>query len=206
MTVPASFPALRRLSQRRTTPDPSRCELCGSVLGGDHAHLVEPPTAKLVCACPACALLFPARPGVRFKRVPRDVFELPEFDATGLSMPIGLAFFFRSSVDGKMTALYPSPAGPTPASVDEEAWRAVLDHAPELSRMEADVQALLVHRLGGARDTFLLPIDLCYELVGRLRLQWRGISGGEEVRVELIAFFKRLRERSTPLRKDLPHA
>jgi hypothetical protein len=136
---------------------------------------------------------------------------MPGFDPadtlwSGLAVPIGLAFFFRSSAEDKMVAVYPSPAGPTPASVDAGAWQRVLDQNPALALMESDVQALLVHRIDGARDAFIVPMDLCYELVGRLRLKWRGISGGEAVRSELAQYFRLMRERAAPFRKEAPHA
>jgi hypothetical protein len=43
--------------------------------------------------------------------------------------------------------------------------------------MEADVEALLVNRVDGAREYFLAPIDACFELVGTIRVPWRGLSG-----------------------------
>ena len=48
-----------------------------------------------------------------------------------------------------------------------------------------DVEALLDPSRGPRRDEFschLVPIDACYELVGRLRLLWRGFDGGPEAR------------------------
>ena len=52
--------------------------------------------------------------------------------------------------------------------------------------MEADVEALLVNRLGarrGSRRTSIscVPIDQCFKLVGLVRTHWRGLSGGEEL-------------------------
>jgi len=199
MIGPAPFSILRRFSSGRSAPAASRCDLCGTAIGKEHPHLVKPEGGTVVCSCPACALLFPGRPGARFKRVPSDVVEVrSREDAwSGLAVPIGLAFFVRSSAEGRVVGFYPSPAGPTPAPVDPEAWRRLVDEVPEVSRMEDDVQALLVHRLDGARDTFIVPIDRCFDLVGRLRLKWRGISGGEEARSELVGFFRKLREGGT---------
>ncbi len=34
-----------------------------------------------------------------------------------------------------------------------------------------------------------MPIDACYELVGRLRRLWKGFDGGSEVHRALDAFF-----------------
>jgi hypothetical protein len=47
-----------------------------------------------------------------------------------------------------------------------------------------------------ATECFLVPIDACYELVGRVRMHWRGFQGGQEVWREIDGFFDRLRERS----------
>ena len=57
---------------------------------------------------------------------------------------------------------------------------------PLLAEMEPDVEALLVNRVGHARgfaapEYYVLPIDECYKLVGLIRANWRGLSGGTEV-------------------------
>jgi hypothetical protein len=57
------------------------------------------------------------------------------------------------------------------------------------------VEALLVRRLGAARDYYRLSIDECFRLVGLVRMHWRGISGGAEVWKEIDQYFARLRER-----------
>jgi hypothetical protein len=67
--------------------------------------------------------------------------------------------------------------------------------------MEPNVEALLVNRLGMSRgfsgaEYYLLPIDECYKLVGLIRSQWRGLSGGSEVWETLRVFFAELKERS----------
>jgi len=62
--------------------------------------------------------------------------------------------------------------------------------------MEPDVEALLVNRLKGAREYYLTPIDKCYELVGLIRANWRGLSGGSEVWKEIAYFFDRLKAKS----------
>jgi hypothetical protein len=62
--------------------------------------------------------------------------------------------------------------------------------------MEADVEALLVNRSSGAREYFIAPIDTCYELVGTIRMHWRGLSGGDEVWGKIDIFFTNLRTRS----------
>ena len=73
-----------------------RCELCGAELSDEHAHLIEPATRRLACACEACALLFSGRTGGRYLRVPRRVKFLADFRLTdaaweALGLPIDLA-------------------------------------------------------------------------------------------------------------------
>jgi hypothetical protein len=62
-----------------------------------------------------------------------------------------------------------------------------------------DVEALLVNRTEAGPECFLVPIDACYELVGRVRRGWKGFDGGTEVWQDIGAFFDGLRERSRPM-------
>ena len=55
---------------------------------------------------------------------------------------------------------------------------------PVLESLEPDVEALLVNRVGHAREAsaaeyYIAPIDACYQLVGLIRVHWRGLSGGD---------------------------
>ena len=38
----------------------------------------------------------------------------------------------------------------------------------------------------------IVPIDVCFALVGLVRTHWRGLTGGADVRRELDHFFDRL--------------
>jgi hypothetical protein len=60
--------------------------------------------------------------------------------------------------------------------------------------MSPDVEALLVNRVGTKRDYYLVPIDVCFELVGLIRVHWRGLSGGDLVWDEIEKFFARLKD------------
>jgi len=181
--------ALQRFVRRNASEE--RCELCGTAVGEEHEHLLEPATRRLVCACQACAILFSGHIGQRYKRVPSRVRFLPDFQMTdarweGLLVPINMAFFFEGSVSGKMTAVYPSPAGATESLLPLETWNDIAAENPVLRSMESDVEALLVNRLGPRRgfpvhQYFLLPIDQCFKLVGIVRANWRGLSGGDEL-------------------------
>jgi hypothetical protein len=212
MSSPPLFEKLQSFVHRRSRPAEERCELCGSPLRpGQHEHLVAPTSGTLLCSCVACSLLFPVRKEARFKRVPHRVIRLPEGAVAGevwagLGVPVELAFFFHRSAAGRTVAVYPSPAGPTPASVDSGAWQKLTDAWPVLRTLEPDVEALLVHGLGQNRAAYVVAIDLCYELVGRLRLRWQGLSGGELAREEIRTFFERLGERAESCTDGVAHA
>jgi hypothetical protein len=194
----SAFSTLRRFARPAARTVLERCELCNLVLPPLHRHLLEPATRKVACSCDPCALLFQNAVGAKFKLIPRDTRALPDFRMTdaeweGLALPIDLAFFFYSTPDEKMTALYPSPAGPTESLLPLTSWEVLVGQNPVLQNMESDVEALLVNRAGSAREYFIAPIDKCYELVGTIRMYWRGLSGGEEVWREIEKFFARLR-------------
>jgi hypothetical protein len=200
-----AFNTLRQLARRKRTEE--RCELCGAELSCDHAHLIEIARRKLLCACGACAVLFSGQSRTKYKRVPQRVVLLPNFHMTdaqwaGLMIPINMAFFFNSSQEDKVVALYPSPAGATESLLALETWNDIVSENPELGEMETDVEALLVNRVGYARGSsfpqyYLLPIDECYKLVGLIRTHWRGLSGGTEVWQELGRFFADLKTKAT---------
>jgi len=210
--MPAAFPpqpesafaALRQFARRRALVE--RCEMCSRELPAEHEHLVEPTQRKLVCACDACAILFEGQNGAKYKRVPRQVQFLRDFRLTdaqwdGLMVPIEMAFFFKSTPQDKVIALYPSPAGPMESLLSLDTWGDIQEMNPILSEMQADVLALLVNRVGHVRgaapaEYYLVPIDECYKLVGLIRAHWRGLSGGTEVWREIGAFFAALKKRA----------
>jgi hypothetical protein len=208
------FAALRRFARPNpagTAAARERCELCGVGLAPEHRHLWEMTQRRVACACDPCALLFLNAVGGRFKLIPRDACSLPGFQLSdaaweNLALPINLAFFFHSTPLGKTVALYPSPAGATESLLPLPAWEALVQDNPGLGQMQPDVEALLVNRVGEARDFFLAPIDVCFELVGLIRLHWRGLSGGTEVWQEIAAFFNRLKENARPLVIEEPVA
>jgi len=111
-----------------------------------------------------------------------------------LLIPIGLAFFLKSSTEGRVIALYPSPAGPMESMLSLDAWEDIVADNPVLDTMETDVEALLVNRLNHGGEYYLAPVDRCYELVGLIRSNWRGLSGGTEVWEKIRRFFEELKE------------
>ncbi len=70
--------------------------------------------------------------------------------------------------------------------------------APGLATLQPDVEALLVHSGDREAEAFLVPIDVCYELVGHLRMLWRGFDGGQDVRRRLAECCGDVRARSRP--------
>ena len=45
-------------------------------------------------------------------------------------------------------------------------------------------------------DYFIVPIDACYELAGRMRMLWRGFDGGTEARASIEEFLASVRARA----------
>lgn len=194
-----TYSALKRFVRKRT-PD-EQCDLCSVEIAPEHSHLLDPATRQLICACTPCALLFDGQPGTKYKRVPRRLRALTNFQMADeqwddLMIPVGMAFFFNSSTEDRVMAYYPSPAGPTESLLTLEAWQEVVNDNPVLSEMQSDIEALLVNRIGGAQEYYLAPIDKCYELVGLIRANWRGLSGGHEVWKEIAQFFNGLKARA----------
>ena len=199
-----SFGILRQFVRRASTVE--TCDMCSRELADNHQHLLDPLSRKLVCACDACAILFNSLGQTKYKRVPRRIRFLPGFRMTdsqwdGLMMPINMAFFFKSSPQDRVIALYPSPAGATESLLSFDTWDEIERDNPPLLEMEADVEALLVNRIGHSRgfsqpEYYIVPIDECFKLVGLIRSRWQGLSGGTEVWREIGQFFNTLKARS----------
>jgi hypothetical protein len=196
-----AFAVLRQFAKPRRPAE--RCELCSAVLAHEHPHLVEIRLRQIVCACEACATLFDGMAGGKYKRVARRGQFLASFQMTDLQwenllIPINMAFFFQSSLESRVVALYPSPAGAVESLLPLDAWNETVQENPALSRLEPDIEALLVNRVGHAHELsraeyYIAPIDECYKLVGLIRANWKGLSGGAEVWAEIGRFFSELR-------------
>jgi len=123
-----------------------------------------------------------------------------------------MAFFLANSKLGRVTAFYPSPGGATESELALDAWEGIVADNPALAEVEPDVEAVLVRTaergnrgirppddaVGGA-SCHIVPVDRCYELVGELRLHWRGFDGGQDVRERMRAFFADVERRSRPI-------
>jgi len=204
--------AHRGLRRFRTPapPAPERCELCGVVLAEhNHRHLVNTERRALACACTPCALLF-EQPGAgsgQFRTVPDRYLVDPGHsldDAAWnlLQIPVGVVFFLRHADLDRLVALYPSPAGATESELDPSTWQTVLAASRLAGLLRPDVEALLLRRFEGRIDCYLVPVDICYELVGRMRLLWQGFDGGAEARAALTEFFAKVARRAREPRED----
>ncbi len=205
---------LRRIGAGRPVPTAEeRCEMCAADIGEQHQHVVDVVGRGLMCTCRPCYLLFTAEGAeLRYRAVPDRYLSFPGFRLFGgqwdeLEIPVGLAFFFTNSVLGRTVAFYPGPAGATESELPLGAWERVVQANPALTTLVPDVEALIVRmpdphagEAAGEAVPYLVPIDRCYELVGSLRLAWRGFDGGQEARALLAAFFADLAARSTPAR------
>jgi hypothetical protein len=181
--------------------------MCGEPIPEAHQHVVDVERHAMMCTCRPCYLLFTdSTAHLRYRSVPDRYVSFPAFELgpgqwDELEIPVGLAFFFRSSTLDRTVAFYPGPAGATESELPLDAWGAVLARNPALAAAAPDTEALLIRGPGQDRpraDCHLVPVDACYELVGQLRRVWRGFDGGQEARDQLTAFFERVSRRSTP--------
>ncbi len=209
MTTP--YDVLTRITSRRSAPETAgeRCEMCSEAIADEHQHVVNVAGRQLMCVCRACYLLFTdSQAELRYRAVPDRYLAFPDFALDrraweAFQIPVGVAFFFTNSELGRTVAFYPGPAGATESELDLDAWNAVSAGDSRVGLLADDVEALLVRipeSEDGAPQTYLVPIDACYEFVGRLRMLWRGFDGGQEARAFIDGFFARIeaRARKTP--------
>jgi hypothetical protein len=200
---------LRRFVAGAAPPPPpteqpvERCEMCAEPIGEWHGHVVNIESRGLMCTCRPCALLFTKEgaAGGRFKAVPERYkyaanVSLAAASWDSIGIPVAMAFFFTNSALGQTVAFYPSPAGATESQLSLEAWTDLLAVTPAMADLSPDVEALLVNKSANGFECFLVPIDACYQLVGLVRMNWKGFDGGEEAWTAINEYFDGLRERS----------
>jgi hypothetical protein len=200
--------------KRIASPKPSsasptaaeRCEFCGAEVGDRHGHVADLAEHRLLCVCRPCYLLFApvGAGGGRYRGVGEEVRRVADLALTdahwdALRIPVDLAFFLRQTGAEQLLAFYPGPGGATESLLDLSAWADMLVDNPVIGTAEPDVEAVLLRRANAALSCYLVPIDVCYELVGIVRLSWTGLGGGEEVWQAIDAFFTDLERRSTPI-------
>lgn len=208
MSDPLSVLQRIRATQPSTVPRGNQddvCELCAEPIPPDHRHLVDLRSRALLCSCRGCSLLFESEGagGDHYRSVPDRYLACADFAPSpaqwdGLQIPVGVAFFFLNSELGRVAAFYPGPAGATESELPLEAWTDLVAANPLLGTLQPDVEAFLV-RSGTGRDRvdcYIVPIDVCYELVGHLRMLWRGFDGGTEANRKLDQFFEDIAARA----------
>lgn len=177
--------------------------MCRDVVGPEHSHVADLQAQRLLCACRACYLLFTGEGsgGGRFRALPETSRHVPDAVVDGpqweaLQIPVDVAFLFRSTGSDGWTACYPSPGGATESLLDLASWADVIATNPVLDTVQPDVEAVLLRRQDGVVRCWLVPIDACYALVGLVRRDWSGFSGGSKVWAAIDAFFADLQTRS----------
>ena len=227
--APTPLDVLRQFARRREMRPPmEQCELCSAEIGPNHRHLLEFSKRTLICVCHPCSILFgdPVAGGGKYRLVPARYLILPDFRMTDeqwddLMIPVNMVYIVNSTGGGERIpseaggakrvgeanhamAFYPSPAGAMESTLPLEGWDTLVSNNPILNDLEPDVEALLINRVqnrGGEsyREHYIVPIDTCYELVGLIRLKWKGLSGGEEVWKAIAEYFTGLRKKATPV-------
>ena len=201
----STLEVLSRIRTGRAAPESAgeRCEMCAEPVADEHQHVVNVAARQLMCVCRACYLLFTdASANLRYRAVPDRFLSFPDFglgrrEWEGLQIPVGVAFFFHNSALDRTVAFYPGPAGATESELDMATWAAAT-RDPRVGLLADDVEAMLVPAPENAADPecFLVPIDVCYEFVGGLRLLWRGFDGGAQARDFIDGFFAGVAGRS----------
>lgn len=204
----------RLLRDRPARPQGEQCEMCGELIGDTHVHVADLTNRSIMCCCRACGMLFTDSGAARgrYRTVPDRWLHDPDQALTAedwerFQIPVRLVFFFYNSTLERIVALYPGPGGATESELALDAWDELLSPSPLGRALSADVEALLVDRGTDRQDgaiaeqpsCYLVPIDTCYELVGRLRMCWVGFDGGAEARTEFARFMDMVRERSRPV-------
>jgi hypothetical protein len=208
-----AYDVLARIRSDRRAPEPDgeRCEMCAEHIADEHQHVVNVAARQLMCVCRACYLLFtdPAAE-LRYRAVPDRYLAFGDFALDRgawetLQIPVGVAFFFTNSALGRTVAFYPGPAGATESELDLQAWDALRAADPRVGLLADDVEALLVRvpdtPESAQPQSYLVPIDVCYEFVGRLRMLWRGFDGGQQARQFIDDFFVRIAARAVEERR-----
>jgi hypothetical protein len=193
---------LQQMLQKRP-PAGERCDFCATPLSAEHSHLIELAERRIMCSCRPCYIVFEPEGAAqgKYRAIPTRYREIDEFAIAdgqwdALQIPIGLAFFFYNSLEQRMVAFYPSPAGATESLLPLDTWDEIVAQYPLLGPLQPDVEAVLIQRTRERSRAFLIPIDAAYELVGLIRTSWKGFDGGEEAHRKIAGYFDKLHERS----------
>jgi hypothetical protein len=177
-----------------------RCELCPLTLAEDHKHLLDLEERRIVCVCPTCWSIRSGEARYRptgSRTLWLEPFHLSDELWAAFQIPIGLAFFMRSTSTGAIVGLYPSPAGATECELDLDAWDRLVEANPVLDDLDPDAEALIVNRLATPPVYVIAPLDDCYRLVGTIKATWEGITGGAAMEAAVQRYFDDLRATAT---------
>ena len=201
MESPVSSALISRLRSIRNKPKKEQecCNFCGISLPSAHRHMINPVTRQFMCACETC-MITQAIHG-EYKIIPQRYiwlrnFNLPEAVWSEFLIPVNMAFFVHSSVHQGIVAYYPAAAGATESRLKMEAWKKLQELNPVVDDMKPDLEALLINRTNDDAEFFIVPIDCCYELIGTIRTNWKGIYGGKEVTNATRIFFDALKNKA----------
>jgi len=204
VVIPLGSVRLRRHDAREESASFEACDMCGHPVGSGHSHVVNVSTRAMLCTCRPCYLLFTDFSAeLAYRSVPDRVLSFESFRMSqgqwdDLGIPVSVVFLFRHSEMDRTVAFYPGPGGATESELGLDTWDHVVAANPGLRSALADVEAVLLRRVGDATRCYLVPIDACYELVGLLRTSWKGFDGGREVQRCLDGFFTDIERRARP--------
>jgi hypothetical protein len=190
---------LGRLARPAPVEKTEKCELCGMPISDEHRHLLELEERRILCSCEPCLAMKSGLDNycpVSTRTLWLDDFVFPDELWAAFQLPVGLAFFLRSTGTNSVVALYPSPAGATECELHLESWDKLVELNPILRDLESDAEALVVNRMVGAHQHAIVPIDECYRLVGLIKSTWEGISGGNAIADAVPKFFDYVRHKA----------
>ena len=181
--------------------------MCAEPIADEHQHVVDVQSRELMCTCRGCYLLFTAEQAdLRYRAVPDRYLSFPDFalDRSRLGRPAdpGRAGVLLPQLRaGPGRRVLPGPAGATESELRLAAWDASR-WRPTPSSAALSATSRRCWSAAPGRDTrrscFLVPIDACYELVGRLRTVWRGFDGGQEARAAIDGLLRHRRRARKP--------
>ena len=154
--------------------------MCGVGIGERHGHVADTQTTgccacavRATCCSPPTGPVAPdSAASARHAALDDLVHDEAEWDR--LRIPVDLAFFFRHSDEDALLAFYPGPGGATESTLDLGSWTDML-RQPGDRRDDADIEAVLLRHLDPGFSGYVMPIDICYELVGIVREHWEGL-------------------------------
>lgn len=195
--------AMLQAMLKKRPPEGEVCDFCSTPVGHEHSHLIELAARRILCACRPCFIVFepPGAANGKYRAIRDRVREIAGFGLEdgqweSLQIPIGLAFFFFNSLENRMCAFYPSPAGATESLLPLDTWDEIVAKFPQIAALAPDVEAVLVQRTRDVTRAYVVPIDAAYELVGLIRTYWKGFDGGTAAHEKIEEYFGRLAERS----------